>query len=160
VRGEVVAGEAEGADPDLGGEVDAGKGVEDGRARRFAAERGVGEDDKGGGGADRGDGGGDGDHALARLHLGSGPRVPGHADAVWAVGVRSSGGAASAYGEVLRHGRVGYGGRYDNRNGRRSIAGDVYERRGRGGSEGWIENITGRRRIGDRNYGSNVGVMR
>jgi len=43
VRREVVPGEAERADPDLGGEVDAREGVEEGRARRLAAERGVGE---------------------------------------------------------------------------------------------------------------------
>ncbi|RWW07863.1 hypothetical protein GW17_00028730, partial [Ensete ventricosum] len=105
VRGEVVAGEAEGADPDLGEEVDAGKGVEDRAARRLAAERGVREDDEEGGGTDRGDGGGDGDDALARLHLGPGPRVPGHADAIGSVGVGGRSGAA-ADRDVVRHDRV------------------------------------------------------
>lgn len=41
----MVAGEAEGADPDLGGEVDDGKGVEDGTAGT-ASERGVSEERK------------------------------------------------------------------------------------------------------------------
>lgn len=41
VRGEVVALEAEWADPDLGGEVDDAEGVEDGAARA-AAQRSVG----------------------------------------------------------------------------------------------------------------------
>lgn len=39
VVGEVVALEAEGADPDVGGEVDAAEGVEDGRARLAAEGR-------------------------------------------------------------------------------------------------------------------------
>lgn len=41
VMGEVVAREAEGADPDLGGEVDAAVRVDHGGARGFASERGV-----------------------------------------------------------------------------------------------------------------------
>ena len=40
VRGDVVARVAEGADPDLGGEVDAGEGVEGGGAG-LTTERGV-----------------------------------------------------------------------------------------------------------------------
>jgi len=41
VRGKVVPGEAERADPDLGGEVDAHEGVEERGAGRLAAERRV-----------------------------------------------------------------------------------------------------------------------
>lgn len=48
VVGEVVAVEAEGADPDFGGEVDDGEGVEYGSAIA-AAERGV-REERGGGG--------------------------------------------------------------------------------------------------------------
>ncbi|KAB2627736.1 transport protein SEC23-like [Pyrus ussuriensis x Pyrus communis] len=44
---EVVAGEAEKPDPDLGGVIDGGEGVEDG-APSAAAEGGVGEDGHGG----------------------------------------------------------------------------------------------------------------
>lgn len=56
VRREMVALIAEGTDPDLGGEVDAGEGVEGGGAG-FAAERGVREARDVGVRADHGDGG-------------------------------------------------------------------------------------------------------
>lgn len=86
VRREVVALEAEGADPDLGGEVDATEGVEDGGAG-LAAERGVREGGDLRVGADRGDHGGEWDHALAGLNLRAWPRVPRHPDAVDALGI-------------------------------------------------------------------------
>ncbi|RDX67816.1 hypothetical protein CR513_53262, partial [Mucuna pruriens] len=90
VRGEVVAIVAEGADPDLGGEVNAREGIEDRRAGS-AAERGVrecGRDVRVV--TDEGDGGGQGNHALARLHFRARPQVPRHAHAVHAfrIGVR------------------------------------------------------------------------
>lgn len=78
---EVVALVAEGADPDLGGEVDPGEGVEDGGAG-LAAERRVGERGDVGVGAEGGDAGGKRDHALAGLDLRARPHVPAHADAV------------------------------------------------------------------------------
>jgi len=90
VRGKVVAVVAEGADPDLGGEVDAREGVEDGGAG-LAAERRVGE--RGGNvgvGAEEGDGCSEGDDALARLHLGARPQVPRHSHTVNAFGIRVS----------------------------------------------------------------------
>lgn len=97
---EVVAGEAERADPDLGSEVDAGEGVEEGRAGGLAAERRVRERRRGErlGRADRGDRGGERHDAAARLHLGARPGVPGEADGVGAVRVRGG-----------RHGRGGIG---------------------------------------------------
>ena len=90
VRGKVIAVVAEGADPDLGGEVDAREGVEDGGAG-LAAERRVGK--RGGNarvGAEEGDGCGEGDDALARLHLGARPQVPRHSHTVHAFGIRLS----------------------------------------------------------------------
>ena len=90
VRGKVVAVEAEGADPDLGGEVDAREGVEDGGAG-LAAERRVGE--RGGNvwvGTEEGNGCGEGYDALARLHLGARPQVPRHAHSVHAFRIRRS----------------------------------------------------------------------
>lgn len=81
VRGEVVAVEAEGADPDLGDEVDHAEGVEDGAARA-TAKRGVREDGHRGkvlyGSVDcrhRNDG-------VRGLLLGAGDHVPRHAHAV------------------------------------------------------------------------------
>ena len=68
VRGEMVALEAEGADPDLGGEVDAGEGVEGGGAG-FASEWGVREGGNVRVWPDWGDCGGEWDHALAGVHL-------------------------------------------------------------------------------------------
>lgn len=47
VRGKGVAGEAEGADPDLGSEVDAGERVKGGGARGLAPERRVRKDEEG-----------------------------------------------------------------------------------------------------------------
>lgn len=81
VGGEVVALEAERADPDLGGEVDDREGVED-RPAVAAAERGVGEDGHGGEGTERGVDGGDGDDAAGGLLPRAGHDVPRHADAV------------------------------------------------------------------------------
>lgn len=43
---ELVPREAEGTYPDLGVEIDAGKGIQIGRAGGFTAERSVGEDDE------------------------------------------------------------------------------------------------------------------
>lgn len=85
---EVVALVAEGADPDLGGEVDPGEGVEDGGAG-LAAERRVGERGDVGVGAEGGDAGGKRDHALAGLDLRARPHVPAHADAVDAFGIHA-----------------------------------------------------------------------
>lgn len=78
--GEVVALEAEGADPDLGSEVDGGEGIEDGAADA-AAEGGVGEDG-GGDGFEGGVDGGDGDDGGGGVGFGAGDDVPGEADAV------------------------------------------------------------------------------
>lgn len=80
VRGEVVAIEAEGAHPVLGGEVDASKGVKGCRA--FATEWGVREGRDILVRADRSDGGGERDHALTRLHLRPRPNVPSHPHSV------------------------------------------------------------------------------
>lgn len=103
---EVVALVAEGADPDLGGEVDAGVGVEDGGAG-LAAERRVGERGDVRVGAERGDAGGERDHALAGLHLRARPHVPAHADAVHAFGIHAR--------HLRRHGFRGRGFRYRSR---------------------------------------------
>lgn len=97
VRGEVVARETKGADPDLGGVVDTGEGIEERGARRLAAERWVGKGRRGEGlgGANRADGGGERDNTAAGLNLGPRPGVPCEADSVWAIGVsgrRSRGG--------------------------------------------------------------------
>ena len=89
VVGEVVALEAEGADPDVGAEVDAAEGAEHGGAG-LAPERRVGERRDVGVGADRGDRGREWDHALAGLDLGAGPRVPRHAHAVDALRIALS----------------------------------------------------------------------
>ena len=86
VRRERVPLEAERADPDLGGEIDAGEGVEDGDAGA-ALEGSVGEGRDVGVAADRGDGGGEGDDALAGFDLGARPDVPGHANSVHAFGI-------------------------------------------------------------------------
>lgn len=101
VRGEVVAREAERADPDLGGEVDTGEGVEERRARRLAAEWRVGKGRRreGLGGADRGDGGGERNDAAAGFNLGPRPGVPCEADRVRAIGV----GGRRSRGGVGRH---------------------------------------------------------
>lgn len=100
---EVVALVAEGADPDLGGEVDAGVGVEDGGAG-LAAERRVGERGDVRVGVERGDAGGERDHALAGLHFRARPHVPAHADAVDAFGIHAR--------HLRRHGFRGRGFRY------------------------------------------------
>lgn len=92
VEGEVVALEAEGTDPDLGGEVDDGEGVEDGSAGA-AAERGVGEDRHGREGLQGSVDGRDGDDAVGRLLLRAWYYVPGHSDPVLALQVQ----------ELLRH---------------------------------------------------------
>jgi len=86
MRGKVVALVAEGADPDLGSEVDAREGVEGGGAG-LAAERGVLEAGDVRVGADEGDGGCQRDDALARFHLGAGPHVPRHAHSVNSLGI-------------------------------------------------------------------------
>lgn len=114
VVGEVVALVAEGADPEEGGEVDAGVGVEDGGAG-LAAERGVREVGNVGVVADRGDRGGQGDDALGGLHLGARPGVPGHADAVDAfrigLGHLRHGGVCTRSVEVFRERERRVGGR-------------------------------------------------
>lgn len=81
VRREVVALEADGADPDLGGEIDAREGVESGGAGA-AAEGSVGDGLDVAVVADRGDAGGDGDDALAGFDFVAGPDVPRHPDGV------------------------------------------------------------------------------
>lgn len=83
---EMVPLEAERADPDLGGEIDLTEGIEAGETG-LASERRVREGRDLGVAADRGDRGGDWDHALARFHFGSRPRVPGHSDSVDRFGV-------------------------------------------------------------------------
>jgi hypothetical protein len=101
---EVVPGEAQRADPDLSGEVDAREGVEERGAGRLAAERRVGEWRWGRGvqGAARRHGGGERDDAAAGLDLGARPGVPGEADSVGAVGIGRGGGRRR--GGVGRHG--------------------------------------------------------
>lgn len=81
VVGEVVALEAERADPDERSEVDAAEGVEHHRAG-LAPQRRVGERRDLVVRPDRGNRGGDWDHALARLHLRPGPHVPRHPNPV------------------------------------------------------------------------------
>lgn len=81
MRREMVALVTEGADPDLGGEVDARERVEWGRTG-LAAEWRVREARDVGVGADRGDGGGEWDDALAGFDFGAWPHVPCHADSV------------------------------------------------------------------------------
>jgi len=108
VRGEVVALVAEGADPDLGGEVDAGEGVEGGGAG-FAAERGVLEAGDVRVGTDEGDGGGERDDALAGFDLGAGPHVPRHAHSVdtlgiWARHLRHPRSLTRGTGNCISHG--------------------------------------------------------
>ena len=82
--------EAEGADPDLGGEIDDAEGVEDGAARA-AAERGVGEEGRGGEVPERSVDGGDGDDGVGGFLLGAGDHVPGHADAVLGLQIQEFG---------------------------------------------------------------------
>lgn len=77
----MVALEAEGAYPDLGGEVDDGEGVEDGAAGA-AAERGVGEDGDVGEGLDRSVDRRHRDDAARRLLLCPRQHVPRHSYAV------------------------------------------------------------------------------
>lgn len=86
VRGEVVALVAEGADPDLGREVHAREGVEDGRAG-LASEGRVREREDIRVRADRGDGRREWDHALAGFHLSARPDVPRHAHSVETLGI-------------------------------------------------------------------------
>lgn len=81
MRRELVTVEAEGADPDLGDEIDDGEGVKDGAAVA-AAERSVGESGCGGGGAERGVYGGDRDDAVSGVGFGPRYHVPRHADRV------------------------------------------------------------------------------
>lgn len=78
---EVVAGEAEGADPDLGGVIDGGEWVEDGAAGA-TAERGVGEDGHGREGLDRSVDGRDWDYAVCGLLLCAWNHIPWHSNAV------------------------------------------------------------------------------
>ena len=78
---EVVALEAKWADPDLGGEVYAAEGVEKGDAG-LATKRRVGERGDVRMRSDRRNRSGDWDHALAGLHLGPGPDVPGHPNSI------------------------------------------------------------------------------
>lgn len=103
MRREVVPGEAERADPDLGGEVDAREGIEEGRAGRLAAERRVWQRRRGRGGGVRDargrDSGGERHDAATGLDLGARPGVPGEADGVGAVRVGGRRGR--------RRGRVG-----------------------------------------------------
>lgn len=101
MRGEVVPGKAERADPDLGGVVDTGEGVEERGTGRLASERRVGQRRRGEGlgAADRRDGGGERDNAAAGLDLGPRPGVPREADGVRAVGV----GGRRGRGGVGRH---------------------------------------------------------
>lgn len=84
---EMVALEAEGADPDLGGEVHAREGVEDGGAG-LAPERRVGERGDLTVVPDRRDADGEWDHALAGLDLGARPCVPRHPYSVDPLGIR------------------------------------------------------------------------
>lgn len=86
VRREMVALVAEGADPDLGVEVDAREGVEDGGAG-LAPQRRVGERGDVRVAPDRSDAGGEWDHALAGLDLGAWPDIPRHAHSVDPFGV-------------------------------------------------------------------------
>lgn len=82
MRGEVIAGEAEGADPDLGSEVDDREGVEDGAAVA-ASEGSVGEGWGGGReGLERGVEGGDGDDGVGGVVFRARDDVPGHPNAV------------------------------------------------------------------------------
>lgn len=78
---EVVAGEAEGADPDLGGVIDGGEGVEDGAAGA-ASERGVGEDWHVGERLDWGVDSGDRNHAVGGLLLCAGDYIPRHPNTI------------------------------------------------------------------------------
>ena len=78
---EVVALEAERADPDLGGEVDDGEGVED-RATCAAAERGVREEGDVRERSDRRVDGGDWDDAVGGFLLRAWDHVPWHSDSV------------------------------------------------------------------------------
>lgn len=61
---EMISGEAEWTDPDQGVEIDAGKGVEDGGARWFAAEWSVGKNNEIWRRSDRRKGCGDRDDAF------------------------------------------------------------------------------------------------
>lgn len=78
---EVIALEAERADPDLGNEVDDGEGVEDGAAST-ASERGVREECEVWEGFDRSVDGGDRDYAVDCFLLCSRDHVPCHSDSV------------------------------------------------------------------------------
>lgn len=86
MRREVVALVAERADPDLGGEIHARKGVERGGAG-LAAQRRVGKRGDVGVRPDRRDGGGEWDHALRCLHLSAWPDIPRHPDSVDSFGI-------------------------------------------------------------------------
>lgn len=79
--GEVVALVAKGADPDEGGEIDAGEG-RDNRGAGFAVERRVGERENGGVGVERRERGGERDDAFREFDFGAGPGVPCHTHAV------------------------------------------------------------------------------
>lgn len=86
---EVVALEAEWADPDEGGEVDAAEGIKYGGAG-LASEWlvGIGGDERVS--ADRRDRGGDWNHTLAGFNFCAWPGVPGHTnsvDSLW-IGIR------------------------------------------------------------------------
>lgn len=75
----MVSLETDGADPDLGGEIDAREGVESGGAGA-AAEGSVGDGLDVAVVADRGDAGRDGDDALAGFDFVARPDVPRHPD--------------------------------------------------------------------------------
>lgn len=79
--GKVVALEAKRTDPDLGSEVDAAEGVEKGDAG-LTTKRSVREGGDVRMRSDRGNISGDWDDALASLHLGLRPDVPGHTNSV------------------------------------------------------------------------------
>ncbi|KAF2312542.1 hypothetical protein GH714_035014 [Hevea brasiliensis] len=81
VRWEVVALEAEGADPDLGGKINDGERVKHGAAST-ATEGRVREDGRVRKGFDRSVNGGDGDHTVAGLLLGAWEHIPRHSHAV------------------------------------------------------------------------------
>lgn len=81
MRREVTALVAEGADPDLGGEINTGEGVESSGAG-LATQRRVRERGDIRMRTDRGNGSGEWDHALGGFDFGTRPNVPRHTDSV------------------------------------------------------------------------------